>query len=51
MKRLHGTRAPAVPVTPPERPVIPPVLVQLTKPAYLLVRLLATPTNHRAPPS
>lgn len=23
---------------------------ELTKPAYLLVRLLATPTNHRAPP-
>ena len=27
------------------------LLAELTKPAYLLVRLLATPTNHRAPPA
>jgi hypothetical protein len=26
------------------------LLTELTKPAYLHVRLLATPTNHRAPP-
>jgi hypothetical protein len=27
------------------------LLTELTKPAYLHVRLLATPTNHRAPPA
>ena len=27
------------------------LLAELTKPAYLHVRLLATPTNHRAPPA
>ncbi len=27
------------------------LLTELTKPAYLLVRLLGTPTNHRAPPA
>jgi hypothetical protein len=27
------------------------LLAELTKPAYLHVRLMATPTNHRAPPA